>query len=207
MVKTSCLVLVVFESLQTFINFTSSIKFCWHVLTHRTWIYRLHYRNQKLRTDIQSQKTTFLLITLEISLNIQVEKCVLRSHFKTTIRAFFPSNKLSYMVINLYLQKLSTLTITKFNTFTRTDITLQTNVKNLGVNPMCSAFTPDCRYDNNSFKFIGTVHCPNEISSRKLCLHKKAFNLSAEATINALKVRTRVRCAKYFLRNKEYRFS
>ena len=41
----------------------------------------------------------------------------------------FPSKSLNYTVINLFLQKLSTLTIVKFPISTRTDITLQTSVK------------------------------------------------------------------------------
>ena len=49
--------------------------------------------------------------------------------FETTILAYFPSKSLNYTAINLFLQKLSTLTIVKFTISTRTDITLQTSVK------------------------------------------------------------------------------
>ena len=41
----------------------------------------------------------------------------------------FPSKSLNYTAINLFLQKLSTLTIVKSTISTRTDITLQTSVK------------------------------------------------------------------------------
>ena len=41
----------------------------------------------------------------------------------------FPSKSLNYTVINLFLQKLSTVTIVQFTISTRTDITLQTSVK------------------------------------------------------------------------------
>ena len=40
---------------------------------------------------------------------------------------------------------------------------------------MCSAFTPDCGYDNGTIILIGDVYCPNTNCSSKLCLHKKKF--------------------------------
>ena len=40
---------------------------------------------------------------------------------------------------------------------------------------MCSAFTPDCGYDNSTIIFIGDVHCPNTKCSGRLCLLKKTF--------------------------------
>ena len=40
---------------------------------------------------------------------------------------------------------------------------------------MCSAFTPDCGYDNSTIILIGDVFCPNTKYLGKLCLHKKTF--------------------------------
>ena len=40
---------------------------------------------------------------------------------------------------------------------------------------MCSAFTPDCGYDNSTIILIGDVYCPNTKCSGRLCLHKKTF--------------------------------
>ena len=40
---------------------------------------------------------------------------------------------------------------------------------------MCSAFTPDCGYDNSTIVLIGDVYCPNAKCFGKLCLHKKTF--------------------------------
>ena len=40
---------------------------------------------------------------------------------------------------------------------------------------MCSAFTPDCEYDNSAIIIIGDVYCPNTKCLGKLCLHKKTF--------------------------------
>ena len=40
---------------------------------------------------------------------------------------------------------------------------------------MCSAFTPDCRYDNSFINFFGNVSCPNTIFPDKLCVHRKGF--------------------------------
>ena len=40
---------------------------------------------------------------------------------------------------------------------------------------MCSAFTPDCGYDNSTIVLIGDVYCSNTKCLGKLCLHKKTF--------------------------------
>ena len=40
---------------------------------------------------------------------------------------------------------------------------------------MCSAFTPDCGYDNSPIIFIGDVSYPNTKCSGRVCLHKKTF--------------------------------
>ena len=38
---------------------------------------------------------------------------------------------------------------------------------------MCSAFTPDCGYDNSTIILNGDVYCPNTKCLGKLCLQKK----------------------------------
>ena len=40
---------------------------------------------------------------------------------------------------------------------------------------MCSAFTPDCGYDNSTIILIGDLYCPKTKCLGKLCLHKKTF--------------------------------
>ena len=40
---------------------------------------------------------------------------------------------------------------------------------------MCSAFTPDFRYDNSTSILIGDVFCSNTKYLGKICLHKKTF--------------------------------
>ena len=40
---------------------------------------------------------------------------------------------------------------------------------------MCSAFTPNCGYDNSTIILFGDVYCPNTKCLGKLCLHKKSF--------------------------------
>ena len=137
--------------------------------------YRFPYRSPKLRLDLQSQKTIFLLITITLSLNIQTDKFNCQFDLETTILAYFPSKSLKYTAINSFSRKLSTLTIVKFTISTRTDKTLQTSVKYLRAITMCSAFTPDCGYDNSTILVIGDVSCPNTKCSGRLCLHKKTF--------------------------------
>ena len=40
---------------------------------------------------------------------------------------------------------------------------------------MCSAFTPNCGYDNSTIVLIGDKYCPKTKFLGKLCLHKKTF--------------------------------
>ena len=40
---------------------------------------------------------------------------------------------------------------------------------------MCTAFTPDCEYNNSIIILIGDVYCPNTKCSGRLCLQKKTF--------------------------------
>ena len=40
---------------------------------------------------------------------------------------------------------------------------------------MCSAFTPDCGYNNSTIILLGDVYCPNTKCSGRICLHKKTF--------------------------------
>ena len=138
-------------------------------------IHRYPYQSLKFRLDLQIQRTISLLITITISLNIQVDKFVYRSDLETTILAFFPSKCLNYTAINLFLQKLSTLTIAKFTISLRSDFALQTSVKKLRAITMCSAFTPDFGYDNCTIYLIGDVCCSNTKCSGKLFLHKKTL--------------------------------
>ena len=144
-------------------------------LLKRASVYRFHKPNPKLGLNLQSQSTLSLLIAIKISLNIQINKFVYRSDFKTRILASFHKKSLTYMVINSHLQKSSALSITNFTTYSRTDITLHSRVKQLRINT-CSTFDPDCCYDNSIIEFIGNVRCPLKTRSGKLCLHKKTFN-------------------------------
>ena len=77
-------------------------------------------------------------------------------------------------MINSFLQKFSTWVTAKSNIPTRIDFLLLTSVTFLRAITMCSAFTPDCGYDNSTIILIGDVYCPNTMCSGKLC-HKKTF--------------------------------
>ena len=87
----------------------------------------------------------------------------------------FSMKKFELHVNSLFLQKLSTLPMLKFNTSTRTNLTLQTKFKLLRTHTMCSTFALVIRYDNSNFKFIGNVFCPNTKCPGILCVHKKSF--------------------------------
>ena len=71
---------------------------------------------------------------------------------------------------------------------------------------MCSAFTPDCGYDNSTIFLIGDVYCPNTKCSGKLCVQKRLLNLWAEAIINFRNSCLCARCAIFHLRIKRVPF-
>ena len=52
---------------------------------------------------------------------------------------------------------------------------MPTSVTFLRAITICSAFTPDCGYDNSTIILIGDLYCPNTKCLGKLCLHKKTF--------------------------------
>ena len=110
-------------------SLVKSLRDVLQALMTLTSVYRFPYRNPKSRLDLQSQKTISLLITLTISLNIQIAKFIYCCHFETTILSHFSSKSLNYTATNFFFQNLSTLTIAKFTISTRTDLTLKTSVK------------------------------------------------------------------------------
>ena len=134
----------------------------------------------KLKNGIASTKSedNLLLVTIMISLNIQLDKFGYRSDLETTNLVFFPSKK--------FLQKMSNLTIAKFTISTKTYFTLQTSVKYLKAITMCSSFTPDCGYDNSTVFLIGDVNCPNTKCLGKLCLHKMTFQTLGRSNYEGL---------------------
>ena len=92
-------------------------------LIKRASVYKFHYWNTKLILDLQGQKTISLFNAVKTSLNIQLDKFVYCSDLEALSNAFFPLKTSSYMALNLFLQKLSTLTIAKLTTSTETHST------------------------------------------------------------------------------------
>ena len=82
------------------------------------------------------------LVTIKISPNIQMNKLFDHSDSETKNLVSFQIKWFSYTVISSYSQKMSALTIPKFPTSTRTVIMLQTIIKNLTANKMCSTVDP-----------------------------------------------------------------
>ena len=136
---------------------------------------------------LQSQQTFSLLITLTISLIIQIDKFNYRFDLETVLFASFPSKKFSYTAIILFLQKVSTLSIPKFTISTRTDIMLQTSGQKLRAIRMCSRFTPDDGYDTSAINLIADVYCPKTKCSGKLCLLKKTFQVLDRSDYHCLR--------------------
>ena len=94
---------------------------------------------------------------------------------KKTKLASFRSKSLIITVIISFLQKLSTRVTVKLTISTRIDFLLRTSVIFLRAITMCSAFTPECGYDNSTIILTEDVFCPNARCLGKLCLHKKTF--------------------------------
>ena len=78
-------------------------------------------------------------------------------------------------MINSFLQKLSTRVTAKSKNSKRIAFLFLTSVTLFRAITMCSAFTPDCGYDNSTIILIGDVYSPNTNCSGELCLHKKTF--------------------------------
>ena len=143
-----------------------------------------------------------------MSLKIQIGNSVYRFVLETTnLESFHSKKSLNHTAINLYLQKVSILTIAKFTTSTRSDITLQMNVKELRAITMCSAFTPECRHENIIIKLDGNVYCRIQCVWINFACKKRIYTLLNEVTVKVLNGRPRVKCAKFPLKNKEFRFS
>ena len=166
--------------------------------------YKFQYGNPKSRLDLQSQKTISLVVTITISLNIQIDKFVHPSDVETTLLAFFPPKWLIYRASNLFLQKLWTLTIAKFTMSTRNDITLQTSVKQFRPITMCSAFTPDCGCDNSTINLTVDVFCRWIKCSGKPA--QKEFSISRhEVLLTAMRLCV-LGCAIFLLKIKQIPF-
>ena len=142
----------------------------------RSSFYKLPYGNPNMNLDLLRQKKIFLLITFRTSLKLQKDFFFYPSDSKTIILASFPAKSLNFTVLNLYLQKMSTLTIAKFTISTRTDFKFQTRVKKLKAIMTCSAFTPDSRYHNSLSKLNGNVYCPNGMCSENFVYTEKRFS-------------------------------
>ena len=65
--------------------------------------------------------------------------------------------------------------IAKCMDFTKIDTILPQKVEFLRAITMCSAFTPDCGFDNSTIILIEDVYCPKTKCLRKVCLHKRTF--------------------------------
>ena len=107
---------------------------------------------------------------------MQIDKFVYLINLETTILAYSLSKSLNYTAIKVFLQKLSTLTIAKHTISTRTDITLQTSIKQLRAIKMCSVVIPVYGYDSSTIFLLGDVYCTNTKFLGKLCVHKKTFH-------------------------------
>ena len=156
---------------------------------------------------VRNQKTILSLTIKKVSLNIHTDKIVYRPALETTILVSFPVKISSYAVINLLFSKLSNLSVAKVSISTKTAITLQTSVKKLRAFTMCSAFSPDCGYDNSTFNLIGDVFCPKKSVRVKFACTKGLFKRSAEAFINVRNEHLCARCPKLLLKIKQIPFS
>ena len=128
---------------------------------------------------------------------------------ETTNLASFPSKKMNYTAINVFLQNLSTLTIAEFTISTRTDIKLQTSVKKIREQIRCVAHSPLTTVAMTIALLSSLRTCIVQIQSVRvnLACTKGLFNLSAEAVINVRNARLCARCAICLWKIKQIPFS
>ena len=109
-------------------------------------------------------------------------------------------------MINSFLQKLSTWVTVKSNTSTWIAFILPKSVSFLRTMKMCSAFTPDCGYDNSTIILIGDVYCPNTNCSGKLCLHKNTFQSLSKSDYQCLQWASVCQVRNFFWRSDDFLF-
>ena len=84
---------------------------------------------------------------------------------------------------------------------------LLTSVTFLRAITMCSAFTPDCGYNNSTIILRGTCMVQKRSIRVNFACTKRLFNLSAELIINARNAHLCVRCKLFFSQIKQIPFS
>ena len=164
----------------------------------RASVYIFHYPNSKLRFDLQSQKTSCLLITIMSLLNIQRDKFVYRSDLKSSSTFLIKNFELHGN--QLFLAEVVNLSLPEITTSTRIDITLQVlrNWEHL-------------RCIVQSLLIVGvTITISNLLGPRSVGIQcariyieckKRLSNLLKDATTDVVTARPCVRCAifRYFL--------
>ena len=75
---------------------------------------------------------------------------------------------------------------------------------------MCSALTPQSRYDISINKLLWNMFCPNTMCSNVLCLHKKIFQSLSRSDYQGLQcgsICQVVSCAMFFSKKHQNQFS
>ena len=169
--------------------------------------YRFPYRHTKLSLDLPSQETIFLLITITLSVNIEIDKFVYLPDLETTILAYlFSLQKLELHGNRFILTKIVNLKHREIHHLYKNWYYVAKTCEIIESNYNVYAFTPDCGYDNSTNTLNGGVYCPNTKCLGKLFLHKGLFILLAEAIINVRTVGLCARCATFFWRSNKLLF-
>ena len=142
-----------------------------------------------------------------MSLNIQIDSFVNCSDLKTRMLVSFLSKCLIYTVFNFNLHQLSNLNATNYTTSTRSDITLQTSVKNLRAITMCSVFTSIVGMTMSLLNLLRTCIVRTKYVLRNFAYTERFFNLLKEVIISVLDASPRVKCAVFDLNKKRFQFS
>ena len=71
---------------------------------------------------------------------------------------------------------------------------------------MCSAFNPDCGYDNSTTILIGDLYCPSTKCSGKLLPTQKDFSISGQKRLSMCAMRFCVPGAQYSSEDKKKSF-
>ena len=148
-----------------------------------------------MRLDLRNQKITPLLTAIKISLIIQSNKLNYRSVSRARKFACFPSKRLNKTVTNSSIHKLSTLTIAKLTTYTKTDIKLHIRVKHLKTFMVSSKFDSDCFPDKSNIHYLKTCIVRTRSFQGNLACSKRHLMISTEKIIYIQNARPRLSCA------------
>ena len=161
-------------------------------------------QNWDWRLDLQSYGTISLLIFITMSFNIQIDNFVYHSDSEITILVSVSSKLLKYTSINLFIEKLSTLTIAKITVSTGTGFRMQKKW-NVWEQLRCVAHSPlIVGMTKALLNLLGTCFVQTKCVLRNFAYKRRLSNLWKEVIISVLVLNPCLRCAIFPVNNEHF---